>query len=188
MQHARGGDAPDLQCDRLPIVGVLGSGTEPHSDRATILGRWLGTQPVHLLTGGGGGTMETVSRAFHSVKERAGRVIGILPGAVEDGRCRSLAGYPNPWVEIPIYTHLPLSGFQGTELASRNHINILTATVLVALPGSHGTASEVRLALQYEKPLVAFLSDENDIPDLPSEIYVEPVFEKVKEFVRSHIS
>ena len=125
MQHARGGDAPDLQCDRLPIVGVLGSGTEPHSDRATILGRWLGTQPVHLLTGGGGGTMETVSRAFHSVKERA---------------------------------------------------------------GSHGTASEVRLALQYEKPLVAFLSDENDIPDLPSEIYVEPVFEKVKEFVRSHIS
>ena len=97
-------------------------------------------------------------------------------------------GLSNQWIEIPIHTHLPLSGSRGAEQGSRNHINVLTATVIVALPGSHGTASEVQLALQYRKPLVAFLSDKNDIPDLPSEIYVEPVFEKVKEFVRSHIS
>jgi predicted Rossmann-fold nucleotide-binding protein len=58
---------------------------------------------------------------------------------------------------------------------------------VVALPGGHGTASEVRLALQYKTPLVAFLSDREDIPGLAREAYVEPDFENVKSFVRSHI-
>lgn len=187
MQQGEGRNHKHETSSRLPIVGVMGSGTEPHRDRADALGLWLATQDVHLLTGGGGGVMEAVCRAFHSVNERTGKIVGILPGAVENGRYRPMAGYPNPWIEIPIHTHLPLSGLQGTEPASRNHINILTATVIVALPGSHGTASEVRLALQYQKPLVAFLSAREDIPDLPREVYIEPVFEKVKSFVRSHI-
>ena len=129
--------------------------------------------------------MEAVSQAFHSVNERTGKIIGIIPGTVDDAGYRALPGYPNPWIEIPIHTHLPLSGLSGTELASRNHINILTASVLVALPGSHGTASEVRLALQYQKPLVAFLSTREEIPGLPPETYVEPDLEKVKSFVAS---
>ena len=185
MQHAEGGDAPDSRLDRLPIVGVLGSGTEPHSDRATALGLWLATQDVHLLTGGGSGVMETVSRAFHSVKERAGKVIGILPGAVDNDGHHPPNGYPNRWIEIPIHTHLPLSGSRGTEQGSRNHINILTANVLVALPGSHGTASEIRIAVEYQKPLVAFLHSREDIPELPPEVLVEQDFEKVKSFVQT---
>ena len=40
---------------RLPIVGVMGSGSESYSDQAARLGRWLAKQDVHLLTGGGGG-------------------------------------------------------------------------------------------------------------------------------------
>jgi len=176
--------ADGVHC-RLPIVGVLGSGTEPHSDRATTLGLWLASQDVHLLTGGGRGVMETVSRAFHSVKERAGKVIGILPGVVDNGCHEPPPGYPNRWVEIPIHTHLPLSGSRGTEQPSRNHINILTADVLVALPGSLGTASEIRLAIEYNKPLVAFLDSRADIPGLPLEVLVEQNFEKVKDFVRS---
>jgi predicted Rossmann-fold nucleotide-binding protein len=129
--------------------------------------------------------METVCRAFHSVNERVGRIVGIIPGTVDDGGHQAMPGYPNPWIEIPIHTHLPLSGERGTELASRNHINVLTANVLVALPGSHGTASEVRLAVQYEKPLVAFVNTRDDIPGLPPETYVEPDFDKVKNFVRT---
>lgn len=187
MHHGEFVGPPPTPLARLPIVGVMGSGTFAHRERAEILGQWLATQSVHLLTGGGGGVMETVSEAFHSVTERSGRVIGILPGAVECGRYRPTPGYPNPWIEIPIHTHLPLSGLRGTDPASRNHINVLTADVIVALPGSHGTASEVRLALQYGKPLVAFLSTREDIPGLCNEVYVEPVFEKVKSFVLSHI-
>ena len=131
--------------------------------------------------------MESVSKAFHSVKGRVGKVIGILPGSVENGSYHSMPGYPNRWVEIPIRTHLPLSGPRGTEFASRNHLNILTSDLIVALPGSHGTASELALALQYEKPTVAFLSDRADIPGLPSDIYVEPDFDNVKEYVNSHL-
>ena len=185
MQQTEGRDAQDSQCYRLPIVGVLGSGTEPHTNRAMEVGLWLATQNVHLLTGGGGGVMEIVSRAFHSVHTRAGKIIGILPGEIDEAGHNPLFGYPNRWVEIPIHTHLPLSGSRGTEQASRNHINILTADVLVALPGSHGTASEIRLANEYKKPLVAFLNSREDIPGLPLEVVVEQDIEKVKSFVRS---
>jgi predicted Rossmann-fold nucleotide-binding protein len=72
-------------------------------------------------------------------------------------------------------------------LASRNHINVLTPDVIVALPGGSGTASEVKLALLYDKPLVAFLSSREDIPDLPPAVYIEPVFDRVKSFVETHI-
>ena len=171
---------------RLPIVGVMGSGSKPQNHRATTLGKWLGTQPVHLLTGGGGGAMESVCAAFASVEDRPGKIIGILPGGVNENGYQPLHGYPNPWIESPIRTHLPLSGAHGTELASRNHINVLTPNVVVVLPGGQGTASEVRLALQYGKPMVAFLSSREEIPDLPPAVYVEPVFERVKDFVLSH--
>ncbi len=173
--------------NRLPIVGVMGSGTDAHRDRASDLGLWLGSQGVHLLTGGGPGVMEAVSKAFCSVRARAGKSIGVLPGQVNDGMYHPIPGYPNPWVELPVRTHLPLSSFHGTQLESRNHINILTPDVIVALPGSHGTASEVQLAVQYGKPLVAYVSASTEIPGLPDGIYVESDFEKVKSFVRSHI-
>jgi hypothetical protein len=45
----------------------------------------------------------------------------------------------------------------------------------------------VKLALLYDRPLVAFLSSRDDIPELPPAVYVEPVFERVKSFVEAHI-
>ncbi|MBI4272130.1 MAG: molybdenum cofactor carrier protein [Candidatus Rokubacteria bacterium] len=169
---------------RLPIVGVLGSGTEAHAERAEAVGAWLATERVHLLTGAGGGVMEAVSRAFYATPGRTGLVIGIVPG-VSGGRPAAGGGYPNPWVEVPVYTHLPLSGRQGTDPLSRNHINVLTSDVLIALPGSHGTASEVRLAVRYGRPLVAYLSSRSQIPGLPAAVRVEPDLEQVKGFVRA---
>ena len=35
------------------------------------------------------------------------------------------------WVELPIRTHLPHSGERGTDVRSRNHINALTADVMI---------------------------------------------------------
>ena len=164
---------------RLPIVAVIGSGVDEHDELARPLGRWLGGQGVHLLTGGGRGVMAAVSRAFHSAPDRRGLVIGVLPG--EAGR--TLKGYPNPWVEIPIATHLPLSGERGTDMRSRNHINVLSADVIVVLPGRAGTASEVHLALGYRKPLAAFVTDPGDFPNLPPDVPVCRTVDEVKAFV-----
>jgi len=169
---------------RLPIVGVMGSGTRSHNTRARMVGRWLAGVGVHLLTGGGSGVMAAVSEAFFKVSDRKGSVIGIIPGG-RDGRPPAPAGYPNPWVEIPIFTHLPLSGTAGTDLQSRNHINILTSRVIIALPGSAGTASEVALALKYNRSLVAFLKTRQEIPGLPENIMVTDEFERVKTLVHS---
>ena len=169
---------------RLPIVGVMGSGTEPHAEMAVPLGRWLAELGVNLLTGGGMGVMAAVSEAFAAVSPRAGRVIGIVPGAIETSGYRAKPGYPNRWVEIPIYTHLPLSGERGTERASRNHINVLTADVIVALPGGAGTLSELLLAQRYGKPVIAYTDDAADLPE-GIETTDDPA--RVQAFVRAHL-
>lgn len=48
----------------------------------------------------------------------------------------------------------------GQDLTSRNHINILSSELIVALPGGPGTLSEVQLAQIYAKPAIAFLGAE----------------------------
>lgn len=150
---------------RHPIVGVMGSGRDEHGELAGPLGEWIAVSGCHLLTGGGGGVMAAVSRAFHSVEGRAGRSIGVLPGG-GGGEQGAPAGYPNPWVEIPIRTHLPLSGEQGMDPMSRNHLNVLSADAIVALPGGAGTRSEVQLALEYRRPLICWLGADGAIAGL----------------------
>ena len=165
----------------------MGSGTESHGERAREVGSWLARAGFHLLTGGGGGVMSAVSEAFFRVPRREGLVIAVIPSAEEDPLCRPRDRYPNEWVEIPILTHLYLSGERGTEPMSRNHINVLSSDALIALPGGHGTASEVRLALAYGRPLVAYLDERRQIPGLPPEARVETDFAEVRRFVVSRL-
>jgi len=171
---------------RLPVVGVLGAGTEEHAGKAEAIGSWLATQRVHLLTGGGRGTMAAVSRAFQAVPNRAGLVVGIIPSAGDPAVPKP--GYPNPYVELAIMTHLPLSGASGTDPLSRNHINVLSSDLLIALPGGEGTASEVALALRYRRPIAAFLDDRSDIPALPATVPVLASLAEVQDFVRRHLA
>ena len=142
----------------------MGAGARAHEDLAVPLGRRLARLGVHLLTGGGTGVMTSVSRAFAEVEDRGGLVIGVLPLSEEDGGPGDQGEYPNPWVEVPIRTHL---GKLGADPFSRNHVNVLTSDVVVALPGSSGTASEVALAIEYGRPLVLFggLDRAHDLPD-----------------------
>ena len=130
--------------------------------------------------------MAAVSKAFYEVAERRGLVIGIIPSSTASARPK--AGYPNRWVEIPILTHLPLSGEQGTEPLSRNHIIVLTSDVIVALPGSAGTASEVALALAYRRPIVAFLDSPNELPDLSDQVPIHANFDEVRKFVDASLA
>lgn len=146
---------------RLPIIGVMGSGSDDGQPLAGRLGRFLAQHAVHLLTGGGGGCMASVSRAFYETPERRGLVIGILPSFSPTTPTQSKRGYPNPWVEVPIRTHLPFSGDQGSDPLSRNHINILSADAVIALAGGPGTRSEIKLAVRYQRPVVALVNPGN---------------------------
>lgn len=47
--------------------------------QSVALGTYLATTGCHLLTGGGRGVMEMVSRSFVEVEERRGMVIGVTP-------------------------------------------------------------------------------------------------------------
>ena len=80
--------------------------------------------------------MEAVCRG---AAESGGHTIGILPGrsAVE----------ANPWVEVPIVTGMA---------DARNTIIARTARACVALPGSHGTLSEIAFCLKFGTPVVGF--------------------------------
>jgi uncharacterized protein (TIGR00725 family) len=168
---------------RLPIVGVIGAASHDCQERAAAVGRWLAGQDVHLLTGAGAGVMRAVSKAFVEVPGRKGLVLGIVPCAAEDSPDVPKSGYPNDWVEVPIRTHLHLSGSLGMDARSRNHIVALTSAVLIALPGGPGTASEVGLALKYRRPVIAYLKLPGEIAGLPEGVRVEPDLDEVKRFV-----
>lgn len=180
---------------RIPVVGVMGSGSARHAHLAEPLGRALARIGVHLLTGGGAGVMESVSRAFSAVPDREGLVIGILPaGDARPGRANARSGrangdpgtppgYPNPRVELAIRTHLDARGDDGSGIRSRNHINILSSDVVIALPGSSGTASEVELAIRYRRPLI-LLGDSARAANLPASVATTESVDEAVDFVR----
>ena len=171
----------DRGLGRIPVVGVMGSGARPHAQLAEPLGHALARMGVHLLTGGGAGVMESVSRAFIAVPGREGLVVGILPAA--DAGPGTPPGYPNPWVELAVRTHLDARGDDGSGIRSRNHINILSSDVVIALPGSSGTASEVELAIGYGRPLI-LLGDIARAASLPASVPATESVEEAVGFVR----
>jgi predicted Rossmann-fold nucleotide-binding protein len=149
------------------IVGVVGFGESdlnqedlkrPGSrarirEQACSLGKRLAEiQSVHLLTGGGGGVMAAVCEGYYRVPVRAGLSIAVIPGgkAHPHGLVPGdsvPAEYPNPWVEIPIFTHLTGTGPSGnTGMNTRNHISIRSSDVLIVLPGGKGTDAEMQIA------------------------------------------
>ncbi|MGA1842630.1 MAG: molybdenum cofactor carrier protein [bacterium] len=187
---------------RIKIIGVMGSGTESHKGLSEPLGRLIAESGYHLLTGGGYGVMAEVSKAFCAARERKGFSIGIIrsgdyPVLDENSQKRRHIKYAvNEWVEIPVYTHLPLSGEQGTDYMSRNHINVLTSDIVIALPGGPGTYSEVRLRAQYQKPLILFLGDSTINGKKAEDLKNDPLFstyisiansiEDVRERIKSY--
>ena len=165
---------------RKPVVGVMGSGSAADPVLVEPIARLLARRGVSLLTGGGGGTMAAVCKAFAEAgAAERGQIIAVLPGVPAEansggeggwagregggggafvaGPTEAPPGYPNEWSELVIQTHLPTSGASGTDITSRNHINILSSDVVLALPGGPGTLSEVELAVIYQTPCLACL-------------------------------
>jgi predicted Rossmann-fold nucleotide-binding protein len=166
-------------------VTVVGSGRTAAPESAAV-GRLIATLGFDLLTGGGRGVMEAVSRAFYETTPRRGVVIGVIPATVQGLErlerrqaaavtYRTPPGYPNDWVEVGIYTHLPDRGEQGTLGSSRNHITVLSADAVVAMPGRRGTQSEMWLATQYGVPIIACGRHDTVPPGVPRALTIDEV-------------
>jgi len=112
------------------------------------------------LTGGGPGIMAAAGQGFCSISSSLGVSIGVIPAG------KPPTTYPNPWVHLPIRTHL--HGADPTGPDSRNHINIRSARIVIALTGGRGTRAELELAIEHHaahnRPMVyACLEDTDDI-------------------------
>jgi len=125
--------------NRKKVISVCGGHKDTKfSADAYELGKGIALRGYVLITGGGGGVMESASRG---AVENGGLVVGVLPSE----RKAPLDGYPNPYVTIPVYTGMS---------DARNAIIAKSADVLVALGGGAGTLSEIGLAVKSGTPVI----------------------------------
>ena len=126
---------------RRRVVAVIGDGSAAPPLRALAreIGRLLVERGFRVVTGGLGGVMEAASEGARSaVAYREGDVIGILPGAE--------AEQANPFVDVVIPSGLGIA---------RNALVVSTADAVVAVGGGSGTLSEIAMAWQLGKPVIA---------------------------------
>lgn len=114
-------------------VAVIGhaQATEVEREAAHAAGRLIAGAGAVLVCGGLGGVMEA---ACQGAKEAGGTTVGILPGT-EGG---------NPYLDITIRTGLG---------HARNVLVVLSADAVIAIGGSHGTLSEIAIALKTGRPV-----------------------------------
>lgn len=97
-------------------------------------GKIVANVGAYLLCGGLKGAMEAASKG---AKEAGGMTIGILPGKDKSDA--------NPFIDIALPTTI---GY------ARNVIVAASGDIIIALPGSHGTRSEISYGLVYKRPVI----------------------------------
>ena len=122
--------------EKLKRIGIIGAGlAKPKLEEiAESIGRMVAEKGAVLYCGGLGGVMEAASRG---AMEKGGITVGILPG--------KKASDANPYVSVPIVTGMS---------HARNVILVSSCQALIAVGGSHGTLSEIAIALKMWKPVV----------------------------------
>lgn len=98
------------------------------------IGKFIAEVDAILVCGGLDGVMEAAAKG---AKSAGGLTIGILPGRDK--------GDANPYIDIALPTTI---GY------ARNTIVACAADIIVALPGSHGTRSEISYGLVYGRPVI----------------------------------
>lgn len=172
---------------RLPIVGVIGSHVNSHTELTAPLGWLIAECGCHLLTGGGGGVMTAVAKSFTAHSNRNGLCIGILPIEGVD-ELKEMPHYTNPYIEVPIITHLNQRAVEMAAMPlARNEVNILSSDLIIGLPGLKGTQAETSMALMCEKPVILF-GKKSEFGHFPSEILVVESIEDVGRFMLKKFS
>ncbi|MCR4318019.1 MAG: TIGR00725 family protein [Planctomycetes bacterium] len=127
-------------------VAVVGNGSlsqdDPRIDVARAVGKSIVDEGYTLVTGGLGGLMEAACEGGRSSDGWThGRIVGILPG--HDPKSA------NPFVDVVIAT--------GLDIA-RNAV-VAHADAVVAIGGGAGTLSEMAIAWQFNRLLIAMRVD-----------------------------
>ncbi|HEU4976779.1 MAG TPA: hypothetical protein VFT50_16930 [Baekduia sp.] len=119
-----------------PYIAVVGPGAATADEEwlAEEVGAGLAEGGCVVVTGGLGGVMAAACRG---AKSRRGRTLALLPGAD-----RTAA---NGWVDLAVATGMG---------EMRNALIVRAADAVVAIGRSHGTLSEVALALRDGKLVV----------------------------------
>lgn len=119
------------------LISVIGGSTCSDEDArvAEAVGAALARRGATVVCGGLTGVMEAVCRG---ARQAGGHTIALLPG--DDPKAA------NPHVEFAIPTGLG---------HARNVIVARAGRAVIAIAGSHGTLSELALALVYGTPVVA---------------------------------
>lgn len=131
----------DRALARRPVVSVIGAAaiSDPVRADAIEVGRRLVDLGCRVVTGGLGGVMEAVSEGARSSERYAeGAVVGFLPGGDREAA--------NRFVDFAVPTNM---GY------ARNVLVVASADVVVAIAGASGTLSEIAMAWQLGKPIVA---------------------------------
>jgi len=146
---------------RKMIVGVIGSRAcnKEVEQLAHNIGKKLAEVVDILVCGGLGGVMEAICKSF---KTPENITIGVLPGYDKDGA--------NSYVDIAIPTGMGLA---------RNVLVVKTADIVIALPGSAGTLSEIAYCLQFDIPVVSLNSW-----DIPGVIKVDTIEQAIDEVLK----
>ncbi|WP_280586289.1 TIGR00725 family protein [Halorubrum sp. Boch-26] len=124
-------------------VSVIGGSTVPPETAAAAeeLGERLANRGHAVVCGGLGGVMEAVCRGARGA---GGETIGILP---TDRRADA-----NPHVTVPIATGMG---------HARNALVVLNGDAAIAVDGSHGTLSEIGMALAHGRAVAGL--DTHDV-------------------------
>ena len=117
-------------------ISVIGGSTitEEVEQLAHETGRIIAKVGAYLVCGGLGGAMEATSKG---AKEAGGFTIGILPGKDKSDA--------NPYIDLALPSTI---GF------ARNVMVAASGDIIIALPGSHGTRSEISYGLVYKRPVI----------------------------------
>lgn len=142
--------------ERKPIIGVMGSHQKDWDELAAPIGELIADMGYHLLTGAGPASMTIAAKAFVEKPGREGVSIGIVPVENYDGDLVPRELYPNPYIEIPVFTPLGTKEQRDSNPFSRNYVNVMTSHALVILPGDQGTRNEVSLGIQYKKSMILY--------------------------------
>jgi uncharacterized protein (TIGR00725 family) len=114
---------------QIGVIGAADAGAEEYA-AAREVGRRIAGQAT-LVCGGLGGVMEAACRG---AREHGGRTVGIVPDT----------GNGNPYLDVIIRTGLG---------HARNVLVVQSADAVIAIGGSHGTLSEIALALKMQRPV-----------------------------------
>lgn len=128
-----------MRVKRIAVIGQSGQIPEEIQLICEEVGLEIASRNAVLLTGGGSGVMEAVSKG---AKQAGGLVIGILAG--------DETHVANDYLDVPITT--------GMSFDYRSLILIHSSDAIIMIRGGNGTLGELSAAYMNKKPVVVIES------------------------------